>query len=367
MEKNIKQHIFKILADHLSKFILYLILTILIYFFSIYKGWIVNNEFTLSWLSNNLKDPKSIFTGFCIIILMYLVYAFIRDMDKIFSSDIKSILNAIESGDFTQHLNTKEFNQIQKAFFEKEEQRKRQEKVIKEKDKEINLQLSYLAHDIKSPLTIILSSSQMILKNQTLDEKNSIRLTKIIEQSKHINNYINLLMELLQTGQMKGENTKDSTIDDILQVVTHTVNSFNKNRETKIVILENIPSQKEGVVNIDPVLLEKSILHLLNNAIEYDLENKVEVMLNLNGNNLEISIQDSGKGFVENEIENYKKLFYTSNKGRTSEKGYGVGLYYVDSFMKSINGELLLKNRKNKGGAVVTMKIPVVKKENWQM
>lgn len=203
MEKNIKQHIFQIFADNISKFILYLILTSFIYFLSIYKGIIINNEFTISFLSDNFKTPKSIFTSFNLIVLIYISYAFIKDMDKTFSFDIKNILNSIENSNFTQTLNTKEFNLIQKAFFEKEEERKKQEEELNEKEKEINLQLSYLAHDIKTPLTIILSSSQIILKNQILDKKNNARLKKIIEQGENINNYINLLMELLQTRQMK--------------------------------------------------------------------------------------------------------------------------------------------------------------------
>lgn len=116
------------------------------------------------------------------------------------------------------------------------------------------------------------------------------------------------------------------------------------------------------MVKLDTSFLEKSIIYLLNNALEHGLAKTVDVLVNLSSKYLEISIQDNGMGFIEHEIDNYKKLFYTSNKGRTIQKGYGLGLYYVDIFMQNVNGNLLLKNRKNTKGAIVTMKIPVIKK-----
>ena len=71
-----------------------------------------------------------------------------------------------------------------------------------------------------------------------------------------------------------------------------------------------------------------------------------------------IDVIDDGLGFNDESIKKAKEIFYTDNFGRTSGKGYGIGLYYVDSYMESLSGELILQNN-NYGGALQRMQIPV--------
>ena len=102
--------------------------------------------------------------------------------------------------------------------------------------------------------------------------------------------------------------------------------------------------------------LDKCIVHLLNNAFEHR-RSCVKIEVCKDSKNVIFKVIDDGIGFNQDSLNKAKTMFYTDNFGRTSGKGCGIGLYFVNSYMETVNGELLLCNRENCGAEQI-IKIP---------
>ncbi|MDD7306655.1 MAG: ATP-binding protein [Peptoniphilaceae bacterium] len=143
-------------------------------------------------------------------------------------------------------------------------------------------------------------------------------------------------------------------LEDIVKSLEKNIMIYSDMLEEDIEVSKKIEDNNSyvygNIVNINECLIQ-----LLNNAYEHR-EKTIKVEINLN-NNLEIDVIDDGLGFDKEMLINSKKLFVTSNVGRTSGKGYGIGLYYVNNYLEKISGKLELYNGEK--GAIAKMLIPV--------
>ena len=117
---------------------------------------------------------------------------------------------------------------------------------------------------------------------------------------------------------------------------------------------------KDGVVSVDPRLLERALQNIVNNAVEHSpAAMTVKLTIYTTEDALFIRVMDQGKGFSARDLEHAKEEFYRGDTSRHSAVNYGIGLYNADTIMKIHNGELLLSNGE-RGGAVVTLKLPLL-------
>ena len=73
---------------------------------------------------------------------------------------------------------------------------------------------------------------------------------------------------------------------------------------------------------------------------------------------VEISVTDEGTGFSKEALCHAQERFYMGDQSRNSKLHFGMGLYITNSIMEQHNGQLILENSKETGGAKVTMKLP---------
>ena len=73
---------------------------------------------------------------------------------------------------------------------------------------------------------------------------------------------------------------------------------------------------------------------------------------------VEISVTDEGTGFLKRALCHAQERFYMGDQSRNSKLHFGMGLYITNSIMEQHNGQLILENSKETGGAKVTMKLP---------
>ena len=75
---------------------------------------------------------------------------------------------------------------------------------------------------------------------------------------------------------------------------------------------------------------------------------------------VEISVTDEGTGFSKEALCHAQEQFYMGDQSRNSKLHFGMGLYITNSIMEQHNGQLILENSKETGGAKVTMKLPLL-------
>lgn len=262
-----------------------------------------------------------------------------QDLDfEILSSNIKEfneVLNSIE--DMKRAL--KESLQTQWAI----EQRKKN-------------QIGALAHDIKTPVTIIKGNAQLLNESEICEDDREL-VKYIINNSDKIESYISTLMYISKYDSdlidLKETIKLETFIEDLITQLDMMCNLKNIKYLTKISYeSEYITSNKE--------LLNRAIINIISNAIDYSKKNsEIELIIQEAKGELVFTVKDLGEGFTEEGLKNATNQFYMEQAERKVGKHYGMGLYIAESVAKKNGGYVTLKNRKDKKGAEVSLFIKI--------
>lgn len=295
------------------------------------------------------RSKERIFIGICILLIVLLSYICYLDLDKRINADLKNLLKMIKNDSFENNLNVKEFILIRNGFINKN-------KLLEEKDRLMKNSLNFISHDMKTPLTVINTNTNLLISEFDKNDKaNLSRLLKIKSQCTVITDYITTLMEVVNSFS-KSDDKDNILVSKLINDLQKDIELYSDLLEEKIPTIIDFNYEDETIININSRKLKKSLTHLLNNAYEHR-KNIISVNLSFKDHILKISVRDDGSGFNEKALKNAKNIFYTDNIGRTTGKGYGIGLFYVSSFVESLNGKLILENH-NEQGAIQTMIIP---------
>jgi signal transduction histidine kinase/ligand-binding sensor domain-containing protein/DNA-binding response OmpR family regulator len=214
-----------------------------------------------------------------------------------------------------------------------------------------------ISHELLTPLSVISASTdEFILKK----ELNLITLKSIKHNVTRLLTLINQLLDFrkLETGNMK------------LQVAKYNIESYFDQLEQvflPITSSKQIIVALEGNINkdiyFDADLLEKVFANLMSNAVKsIGREGKIIIDINLvnsdQGEELILSIIDSGKGIKEVELEYIFNSFYQGN-GNLNKAGFGIGLALCKNLVELHKGIIMAQNKSEGQGAVFTVKIPV--------
>ena len=113
------------------------------------------------------------------------------------------------------------------------------------------------------------------------------------------------------------------------------------------------------MVNADISKLHIVLQNLIENAIKYTKEGKIEVVLSHQEGNIKVAVKDSGRGIPQEYIENLFSKFYRVKKALEMDYGMGLGLYISKKIIDAHNGLIWVESDPNKG-SVFYFTLPVV-------
>lgn len=211
--------------------------------------------------------------------------------------------------------------------------------------------LNSLSHELRTPIaTIIGATDNLQSNNRNLTSENKDELiTEISKASFRLDQQVeNLLsMSRLESGFVHPK--KDWC--DIIEVIYDAVKRIEENnisQKISIHVNPDIPFFK-----LDKAMMEQIIYNLINNAVQYTTEDSsIDIIAHSYADMLEIIVEDNGKGFPEEEIENVFNKFYRLKNTKTG--GTGLGLSIVKGFTEAMGGTVHLQNIKT-GGARFTI------------
>ncbi|AQS10276.1 alkaline phosphatase synthesis sensor protein PhoR [Clostridium saccharobutylicum] len=217
-------------------------------------------------------------------------------------------------------------------------------------------QIAALAHDIKTPLTIIKGNSELLdeldLKPDQAEFNNNI-----LNEIKNMESYIKSLIEIMKSEkECVLEKRQINFIKFIDYIVEQgTLISINKQLKFKSEA-KDIPK----CILVDEESLKRSIINVISNAVDYcPIDGEILFSVNSNDRSIEFIIEDSGRGFTKEELNYATEEFFQGDKSRTSKNHYGMGLYITKKLIEKNNGNIYLDNSEKLGGAKVILKILV--------
>lgn len=203
-----------------------------------------------------------------------------------------------------------------------------------------------IAHEIRTPLTLIKGPLDRIIKSEKNIESNRDDL-EIMQRN--TNRLLDLTNQLLDFRKAEMEGMKlNFTPVDILELVRDTYIRFTPIAKEKGLSFEFKPDvdQLEGIVDREAVI--KIVSNLFTNALKF-AEKKVTVTLNTGENNfLEICVENDGELIPPELKEKIFEMFFQRKDTiyKNSPKGTGIGLYLGRLLAELHNGKLYLDDRK---------------------
>lgn len=219
-----------------------------------------------------------------------------------------------------------------------------------------------VSHEFRTPLTLILTPIEKILRNTT-DPAQQTQFQMIYRNAKRL---LNLVNQLLDFRKMEAQEVKLTLSEgDVIKFVKDTAHSFSDLSDKKNIefsIHAAIPSFE---TMFDQDKLEKILFNLLSNAFKFTPANgKIDLRVRLiekpeETKWLEIQVTDTGIGIPEENQERIFERFFQHDLPKSMvNQGSGIGLSITREFVKTHGGTITVESEPYRG-TTFTVLIPV--------
>jgi len=217
-------------------------------------------------------------------------------------------------------------------------------------------QISALAHDLKTPLTVVRGNVEMLCDTeQTEEQKEYTRY--IVKNADQMELYVQMLIDISKAEAGYSLQRKDVNIRAFLDELYGQINAFASVKQLKTDFSEkNLPN----TISVDGSLMQRAVINIVSNAVDYSPEHgTICFSVSVEDNKIRFTVTDSGKGFSPEDLRNATNQFYQGDFSRSSKLHYGMGLFIADSIVKQHGGTLVIANSPVTGGGMVTIEIKI--------
>ena len=220
-------------------------------------------------------------------------------------------------------------NQIENLFQEVEQN----QLIMKREKRTLDMAISNIAHDIRTPLTIASGYTQQLIKHP---DNSSETLNKIAHHQDLVSKRLEALLEYrhLMEGAVK---PKLEELDLSTFITKKTLAYYDVFQSSQIVLDFNVEPGLKTTTDED--LLDRIIQNLLGNVLKHGKE-KARLSLKKEENRLVLEIYNLVKKPIKN-IDNLSNRFYSENLSDTEESS-GLGLYITEELCHLLGADMKL-------------------------
>ena len=253
----------------------------------------------------------------------------IRDLSKQIEEKIRSGSMKRIGVNFFSKTILRLHNQIENLFQEVEQN----QLIMKREKRTLDMAISNIAHDIRTPLTIASGYTQQLIKHP---DNSSETLNKIAHHQDLVSKRLEALLEYrhLMEGAVK---PKLEELDLSTFITKKTLNYYDVFQSSQIVLDFNVEPGLKTTTDGD--LLDRIIQNLLGNVLKHGKE-KARLSLKKEENRLVLEIDNLVKKPIKN-IDNLSNRFYSENMSDTEESS-GLGLYITEELVHLLGADMKL-------------------------
>jgi signal transduction histidine kinase/DNA-binding response OmpR family regulator/ligand-binding sensor domain-containing protein len=228
--------------------------------------------------------------------------------------------------------------------------------LFREKDEETHQNrltfFTNIAHELQTPLTLIVGPAQKLAESIDINEKNQ-RFIKMIQRNS--SRLLFLTQQLLEFRKAEFDylevNVKQFDLVNLVEQIAELFDEWALQKNINYTV--EIPSELEGWYDKDKI--EKIIFNLLSNAFKYTPDNgqiKLKFFIeNLPSKVLNIMVVNSGKGISKDMLNSLFDRFFLADKtGGTPGDLFrtGIGLAYIKKLVNVLRGDIVADSKENK-------------------
>jgi two-component system phosphate regulon sensor histidine kinase PhoR len=223
----------------------------------------------------------------------------------------------------------------------------RQKKISEMKTDFIN----NMTHEFKTPVSTIMIASEALKDTEMVADKNRIaRLASIIyEENERLGNHIERVLNIarIDKNDFKLEE-KPLDVNEMISVVVDTMAL--KLQKCNAELTMDLEAEN-AVIKADELHFSNVLYNLIDNAIKYSEGSPQITISSLNKNgHVIIKVADKGIGMSRDQQTKIFEQFYRIPTGNVHNvKGFGLGLSYVNTIVKRLNGTINVRSEKDKG------------------
>jgi PAS domain S-box-containing protein len=211
-----------------------------------------------------------------------------------------------------------------------------------------------VSHEFRTPLTLLLAPLEDTLAQTagSLSPADRERLTVAHHNGLRLLKLVNMLLEFSRIEAGRVQAVCEPT--DLAAFTAHLAGMFRSLVERAgMRLLVDCPPLSR-LVAVDREMWEKIVLNLLSNAFKFTHEGEIAVTLRQVGEEVELSVRDTGAGIPEEELPRLFERFHQVRgiQGRSLE-GTGIGLALVQELVKLHGGSIRVESTHGRGSTFV--------------
>jgi len=244
-------------------------------------------------------------------------------------------------------------------------------------EKELNkIQMNYfsnVAHEFRTPLTMIAGPAQQLSSSAGIQGQDRQLVDIIRRNTTWMLSLVNQLLDFNRIGNSKLQ-MKVAKMD-IVEPLRDSASLFRFNAASKGIELATVGLEEPFTMWVDADKVQKVVMNLLSNALKFtppggkvtlsfDVISRAEAAARFplteadkDGQYACISVSDSGPGIPEDQLEKIFERFYQSEAGKKLT-GSGIGLFYARALCTLHHGYIKAFKREE-GGALFSIVLPV--------
>ena len=203
-----------------------------------------------------------------------------------------------------------------------------------------------VAHELRTPLTLILGPLEDLVGDKRMPEAYHKKVALIQTSAERLRNLINDILEFRKTETQNRQLTvAKGNVGALVKEVGEGFKSLNSNPDVAVHIMVNpaIPA-----IYYDSEVYTTILNNLLSNTFKYTRSGAINVILNTDGDRLNLTVSDTGYGIAPEALPHIFDRYYQA-KGKHQASGTGIGLALVKSLADLHQGTMTVKSELGKG------------------
>ena len=313
-------------------------------------------QYQSAFLREHFIEPQELMT--IIVILSGIIIILLPSVSfgKKMKRKMKPVMNAVErikNQDLEYEVSYSGVKEIDDCLSSIDEMRnalkdslERQWKTEQEK----NRQMSALAHDIKTPLTVIRGNAELLSEMEMTEEQGKY-IDYIASSAMQIQNYVQTLIEVTKSVDGYQYRFEKIRTEDVLGDIKKQTLGLSEVFNLKINWEEQYISETVNII-YDQVV--RAVMNIIKNAAEHTPKGgTINIYIEEQSGELIFTVEDTGSGFTKEALLHGTEQFFMDDTSRSGGVHYGIGLFSAKSIAEKHGGRILLTNSKKTGGAKV--------------
>lgn len=206
--------------------------------------------------------------------------------------------------------------------------------------------LRAISHDLRTPLSGITGSAEILLTKLT-DEEDIKLVQNIYEDSSWLIRLVENILSLtrIQEGRL-AINIQPEAVEEIIEESVSRASKYTTDHQIKISIPEKIL-----FVPMDGKLIIQVLINMIDNAIKHTTpSDEINVTVRLEGKKVWFEISDTGTGINPDDLPKIFDMFFISRDSHTdARRGIGLGLSICKAIIDLHGGGIMAENNLDKG------------------